>query len=65
VSGARATPRFAAVALAGLGADTLLLSALARFIRPGVALPVACLIVAAMTFVLSRAWAFASARPAG
>jgi putative flippase GtrA len=65
VSGARATPRFAAVALAGLGANTLLLSALARFIRPDVALPVACLVVAAMTFALSRAWAFASARPAG
>lgn len=62
--GARATPRFAAVALAGLGANALLLSALSRHVSPDLALPAACLIVAAMTFVLSRAWVFASARPA-
>jgi putative flippase GtrA len=64
VPGARTAPRFALVALAGLGANALLLSVLARLVRPDIALPAACLIVAAMTFALSRAWVFATIRPA-
>jgi putative flippase GtrA len=62
---ARSASRFAIVALAGLGANALLLGVLTRYAPPDVALPVACAIVAGATFVLSRAWAFAAPRSSG
>ena len=61
---ARATPRFALVALAGLAANALLVATLARHVRPDLALPVACLAVAGATFLLSRLWVFARPRAA-
>lgn len=57
---ATAAPRFLIVSLAGLAANTGLLMALLPVLPAQVALLAATMAAAGATFVLSRAWAFAS-----
>jgi putative flippase GtrA len=59
---ARTARRLVVVALAGLGANAVLLDVLTRYIPAELALPAACLMVAGATFAVSRAWVFASVR---